>query len=124
MSLNDELMAEQETLRKAAAINARRRRELSKGEYACTACCDDEVEWCEPRRAGYPQTVLPCRVCHPLEHRDRAEGHHEPAHDVKACEWEPCKKRAADEHRKRSLAHAFVAAPSPAEYAQDDLGEF
>lgn len=125
MSSNDELMAEQEAARTAAAIRSRRARGMPKGEYACDACQDGEVEWHEPRREGFPATVLPCRVCHPIENRDRAEGHYLATHDVELCEWRLCRRRREDGARKRAMGRGWEEAPGVIQVGLvDDLGEF
>lgn len=114
---------EQAQARRAAAINAAQNKPRA-GMTACNACGDAGVEW-----VGTPsgrETVLPCRVCKPTLHRDRAQGHHLPSHPVDTCDWPLCIRRRDDTARRKSLGHAFP--PAPTRVAQmamaDEIGEF
>lgn len=110
--------------RKTAAIQAAQNHPRD-GMVACTNCSDTGVEWHEPRAAGYSQTVLPCHVCRPDDHRDLSEGHHLPSHAVASCEWPRCKRRNDDAARRRAMGNAFAQAPGTRQMVLvDNVGEF
>lgn len=96
---------EQRRSRRAAAIT----RGAREPGAVCPGCqglgveyhaVDDDVK---KRHASYDDLafVLPCRICDPIRHEDWSEGHIAIEHDVHACEWPLCKKRAERGKRRR-----------------------